>query len=103
MMEPQMPWTDITRREHCRDRLRYASGLTDEKSALIEPYLPKPKRFGRPRTTDLRVVVEALLYISTTGCQWRLLPTCFPPYSTVQRFFYRWRADGLGTKSTMNW
>lgn len=90
-----MPWTEITRREYCRDKLRYASDLTDTEWALISPYLPEPGRFGRPRTTDLRGVVEALLYISTTGCQWRMLPKCFPPYSTVQRFFYQWRADGL--------
>jgi transposase len=90
-----MPWTEITRREYCREKLRYASDLTDEEWALIAPYLPEPRRFGRPRSTDLRTVVEALLYISTTGCQWRMLPKCFPPYSTVQRFFYQWRADGL--------
>jgi transposase len=90
-----MSWTEITRREYCRDKLRYASDLTDDEWALIAPFLPEPRRFGRPRTTDLRAVIEALLYISSTGCQWRMLPKCFPPYSTVQRFFYEWRADGL--------
>ncbi len=57
--------------------------------------LPPPKRLGRPRTTELREVVNALLYMLTTGCQWRQLPKDFPPFSTVQRFFYRWRDDGL--------
>jgi transposase len=90
-----MAWTEITRRHYERDRLRYASDLRDEEWALVAPYLPKAKRFGHPRTTDLRAVVDALLYILTTGCQWRMLPKCFPPYSTVQRFFYRWRADRL--------
>ncbi|MGH1484463.1 MAG: IS5 family transposase [Geminicoccales bacterium] len=90
-----MAWTEITRRHYERNGLRYASDLRDEEWALVAPYLPKAKRFGRPRTTDLRAVVDALLYILTTGCQWRMLPKCFPPYSTVQRFFYRWRADGL--------
>jgi transposase len=90
-----MTWTEITRRHYERDELRYASDLRDEEWGLIEPYLPKAKRFGRPRTTDLRSVVDALLSILTTGYQWRMLPKCFPPYSTVQRFFYRWRADGL--------
>ena len=51
--------------------------------------------FWASRTTELRSVIDALLYILTTGCQWRMLPKDFPPYSTVQRFFYRWRADGL--------
>jgi transposase len=54
-----------------------------------------PKKLGRPRTTELREVVNALLYGLTTGCQWRLLPKGFPPFSTVQRFFYRWRDAGL--------
>jgi len=90
-----MPWTEITRRQYGREGLRYASDLTDEEWVLIAPYLPKPKGFGRPRTTELRSVIDALLYILTTGCQWRMLPKCFPPYSTVQRFFYRWRTDGL--------
>ena len=90
-----MPWTEITRRQYGREGLRYASDLTDEEWGLIAPYLPKPKGFGRPRTTALRSVVDPLLYILTTGCHWRMLPKDFPPYSTVQRFFYRWRADGL--------
>jgi transposase len=61
---------------------------------VISPHLPAKRRLGRPRTTVLRAVVNALLYISTTGCQWRLLPRDFPPVSTVQRFFYAWRDDG---------
>jgi transposase len=61
---------------------------------LIAPHLPPPRRPGRPRTTDLREVVDALLYLLTTGCQWRLLPKEFPPCSTVQRFFRGWREDG---------
>jgi transposase len=69
--------------------------VTDEEWALIEPHLPPARRLGRPRTTDLRAVVDALLYLLTTGCQWRLLPNEFPPYSTVQRFFYGWRDSGL--------
>lgn len=50
---------------------------------------------GRPRTTDLREVMNAILYIATTGCQWVQLPKDFPPYSTVQRYFYDWRDSGL--------
>jgi transposase len=95
LTEAQMSWTETTRRGYDRDHLRYASEMTDEEWALIEPFLPDCKPLGRPRTTDLRAVLDALLYILTTGCQWRLLPKSFPPYSTVQRFFYRWRGDGL--------
>jgi transposase len=90
-----MPWTETTRRQYRRDELRYASDTTDAEWALIAPHLPPPRRLGRPRTTELRSVVDALLYILASGCQWRLLPRDFPPYSTVQRFFYRWREDGL--------
>ena len=89
-----MSWTEITRRQYRRDGSRYASDLTDEEWELIVPHLPAAKPLGRRRTTDLRHVVNAMLYLWTTGCQWRLLPTDFPPYSTVQRFFYGWRDDG---------
>ena len=90
-----MPWTEITRRDYRRDGLRYASDLTDAEWALIAPYLPSPRRLGRPRTTDLRQVVNALLYMAASGCQWRLLPRDFPPFTTVQGYFYDWRDGGL--------
>jgi transposase len=88
-------WTETTRRQYGREGLRYASDVTDEEWALIAAELPPAKSLGRPRTTELRAVINALLYMLTTGCQWRQLPKEFPPYSTVQRFFYRWRDDGL--------
>ena len=56
--------------------------------------MPAPARLGRPRSTDLRSIVDALLYIASTGCQWRQLPKDFPPYSTVQGYLYRWAEDG---------
>jgi transposase len=90
-----MVWTTITRAQHARDHLRYASDLSEAEWALIAPALPPPSRRGRPRTTDLRAVVEGLLYILSTGCQWRALPREFPPRSTVQRYFYGWRKTGL--------
>ncbi len=62
--------------------------------------MPEPNRIGRPRKTVLRQVVNAIFYIAATGCQWRMLPKDFPPYSTVQGYFYRWRDDG--TWSVMN-
>ena len=68
----------------------YPSDITDEQWALIEPYLPVYPG-GRPRTTSLRDVVDAVFYILRTGCQWRYLPKDFPPKSTVWRYFDEWR------------
>ncbi|HZF32860.1 MAG TPA: IS5 family transposase [Candidatus Angelobacter sp.] len=89
-----MAWTEITRAKYRREGLRYASDTVGEEWAVIAPHLPAPSRRGRPRTTALRAVVDAIFYIAQTGCQWRLLPKDFPPYTTVQRYFYRWRDDG---------
>lgn len=75
-------WTKITRKKYGRDGLRYASDTTDEEWAVIEPLLPLPaKRRGRPRTTLLRSVVNALFFMAQSGCQWRMLPKDFPPYT----------------------
>jgi transposase len=93
-MEVTMVWTEATRRQYRRDGLRYASNLTDAEWALIEPFMPAARRIGRPRMTCLRAVVEAILYLASTGCQWRQLPKEFPPYSTVQGYFYAWSRDG---------
>jgi len=90
-----MPWTEITRPHYERRCPRYASDLTDEEWALIAPLMPLPNRIGRPRKTDLREVVNALLYIASSGGAWRLLPKDFPPFSTVQKYFWRWRNEGL--------
>jgi transposase len=85
-MEVTMPWTEITRPKYRREGLRYASDTTDAEWALIEPSMPKMNRIGRPRETDLRAVVNAILYMAATGCQWRQLPKELPPYSTVQEY-----------------
>jgi len=90
-----MVWTEITRSKYRRDELRYSSDMTDSEWGVIEPHLPRPSRLGRPRETDLRSVVNGVLYIATTGCQWRMLPKDFPVHTTVQGYFYRWRDDGL--------
>jgi transposase len=74
---------------------RYASDLTDADWRLIEPSMPAIKRLGRPRETHLRAVVDAILYIARTGCQWRLLPKDFAPFTTVQGYFYDWRNQNL--------
>ena len=90
-----MPWNDTARVEHRRDAVRYPSDLTGREWELIAPLLPLAKRGGRPRTTDLRAVVDAILYIASSGCQWRMLPKDFPPISTVQGYFYAWRDSFL--------
>jgi len=89
-----MAWTETTRGQYRREDLRYASDATDAEWRTIEGLLPPPRRLGRPRTVDLRTIVDAILYILATGCQWRALPADFPPRSTVQGYFYRWRDDG---------
>jgi putative transposase len=72
---------------------RYDTDLTDDQFALVEPFLPRPKPMGRP-PADLRAVLNAILYLVRTGCQWRLLPHDFPPWSTVHTWYRRWRRDG---------
>jgi transposase len=72
----------------------YPSDLTDDQWALLEPHLPPEPGGGRPRKTDPRDVVDAIFYITRTGCQWRYLPKDFPPKSTVWRYFDAWRHDG---------
>ena len=72
-------------------RRGYPSDLTDAQWALIAPHLPGPSPRGRPRRTDLRAVVDAILYLLRTGCQWRMLPSDFPPWGTVWWCFRCWR------------
>jgi len=75
-------------------RKAYPSDLTEEQWALLEPFLPPPKPGGRPRSVDLREVVNAMLYLLRTGCPWRSLPHDLPPWGTVWAYFRRWRGDG---------
>jgi transposase len=72
----------------------YPSDLTDQEWAILEPLIPLAKPGGRPRTTDMREVVNAILYLDRTGGQWRALPYEYPPWSTVWSYFRTWRNDG---------
>lgn len=90
-----MTWTKITRTDYDRRHGRYASDLTDREWELVAAFMPARRRTGRPRTTELRDVLDAILYMASTGCQWRMLPNDFPPASTVRRYFYDWRDSGL--------
>lgn len=76
-------------------RKPYASDLTDPEWALLQPLLPAPLPAGAPRTTDLRAVVDAILYRLHNGCAWHALPHDFPPEGTVRDYFHRWRRSGL--------
>jgi transposase len=86
-------WTIENRCRYDRSHLRYESDLTDEEWAEIEPQIPPAKRGGNRRTVDIREVVNGLMYILSTGCQWRALPKDLPPKSTVHDYFDRWRYD----------
>lgn len=75
-------------------RKQYPSDLKDAEWRIIEPLLPAAKSGGRPRKIDIREVMNALLYLVTTGCQWRMLPHDLPDWSTVHGYYRRWRLDG---------
>ena len=79
-------------------RPSYPSDVTDEQWAIIEPLLPIAKPGGRPRTVNLREVVNAIFYLSRTGCAWRLIPHDFPPWGTVHYYYRQWRLDGTWQK-----
>ncbi|PLW77685.1 hypothetical protein C0081_10375 [Cohaesibacter celericrescens] len=94
-MEGHMPWDDIARVQYNRDKLRYPTDLTDKEWEVIAPFLPPARSGGRPRTTNMRDVIDAILYVGGSGCQWRMLPKDFPPVSTVRGYFYAWRNAGF--------
>jgi len=87
-------WTVENRARYDRSRLRYPSDLTDEEWALVKPEIPRAKRGGNKRTVDVREVVNGLMYVLSTGCQWRAIPKDLPPRSTVNHYFCRWQHDG---------
>ena len=86
-------WTTENRGRYDRSHLRYPSDLTDEEWALVEPLIPPAKRGGNKRTVDVREIVNGIMYILGTGCQWASLPTDLPPRSTVNRYFVHWNHD----------
>jgi transposase len=91
-------WTDSAGRQYERLGGRYATDLKDSEFVLIEPFLPPPKPGGRSRTTSLREVLNAILYVLRTGCQWRMLPEGLPPYSTVYGYFRQFWQLGIWTR-----
>lgn len=87
-------WTSANRGRYDRSKLRYPSDLTDEEWALVGPHIPPAKRGGNKRTVDIRAVVDGLMYVLSTGCQWAFVPKDLPPRSTVNDYFKRWEHDG---------
>jgi transposase len=87
-------WTKTNRGKYNRDGLRYPSDLTDAEWALVEPLIPPSKRGGRRREVDVREVLNGLLYVLSTGCQWRAVPKDLPPKSTLFSYFDLWNWDG---------
>jgi transposase len=86
-------WTTENRGRYDRSKLRYPSDLTDAEWALVAPLIPPAKRGGNKRTVDVREIVNGIMYILGTGCQWAALPTDLPPRSTVNSYFLRWQHD----------
>ncbi len=87
-------WTVEQRQAHERHGLRYLSDLTDAEWVLVEPFIPPARRGGRQRIVDVREVLNGILYVLATGCQWRALPKDLPPKSTVHDYLTLWTWDG---------
>ena len=80
-------WTTENRHRYDRDKLRYPSDLTDAEWDHVRPLIPPAKRGGGKRTADMREVVNGIMYVLSTGCQWRYIPKDMPPRSTVNGYF----------------
>lgn len=76
------------------NRKPYPSDLTDEQWEELAPLIPLAKLGGRPRTIDMREVINGTLYVLRSGCTWRMIPHDLPPWGTVWGYFRRWRKDG---------
>ena len=77
-----------------KTRIPYPSDLTDSEWSLLEPLIPPAKPGGRPRSVDMREILNGLFYVLREGCSWRALPHDYPPWQTVYSYFRRWRDDG---------
>jgi putative transposase len=76
----------------------YPSDVTDKEWQLIASFFEQKRVFGRPLKHSRRQIVNAIFYLTKTGCQWRFLPKDFPPFSTVYEYFKRWSVDGTWEK-----
>lgn len=91
-------WTPTTREQHSRPTTRYQTDLTDAEWRLIEPLLPSASKAGRPRAWSMREIINAIFYVLRGGIAWRLLPSDFPPWATVYRWFASFRDGSLFEK-----
>lgn len=87
-------WTAENRKRYDRSKQRYPSDLTDDEWVLVAPLIPPAKRGGRRREVVVREVVNGIMYVLSTGCQWRALPKDLPPRSTVWAYLDLWSWDG---------
>ena len=87
-------WTAENRKRYDRSQLRYPSDLTDDEWSLIEPLIAPARRGGRRREVNVREVMNGVMYVLSTGCQWRAIPKDLPPRSTVFAYLDLWSYDG---------
>lgn len=87
-------WTVENRTQYDRGKLRYPTDLTDAEWELAKAEIPRARRGGNKRTVDVREVMNGLMYVLGTGCQWRAIPKDLSPRSTVNHYFCRWQHDG---------
>jgi transposase len=87
-------WTTKNRRRYDRSRLRYPSDLTDDEWGHVEPLIPSAKPEGNKRRVDVREVMNGIMYVLSTGCQWRAVPKDLPPRSTLFDYLNLWSWDG---------
>jgi transposase len=87
-------WTNENRARYDRSQLRYPSDLTDEEWAHVAPLIAPAKPGGNKRSIDVREVMNGIMYVLSTGCQWRAIPKDLPPKSTVHDYLVLWNCDG---------
>jgi putative transposase len=88
-------WTKENRATYNRDHLRYPSDVTDEEWDYVAPLIPQAKCGGRKRKVDMREVFNGVMFVLSTGCQWRYIPKDLPAKSTIHRYFRDWACDGV--------
>ena len=97
-MRPDSISDPVPEGDSLMSRTAYPTDLTNEQWKILDPMLPPPKSGGRPRTTDMREVINAILYLMRGGIAWRLLPHDFPGWPAVYHYFRRWRMCGVWRK-----